>query len=129
MANVSLKYISPAGIASDPMIFDARIFLLGWITDKIVDKTLRRRKFAHLMDNRRTYQIIISADQLADPEKKTFMDELHGAVKVEISIDGGLWREIIIPGGAQPVTYIQNSKSLPEIAYTVEEAEPTWPGL
>lgn len=127
MAVIQLRYTTTAGEAHGPVSLNARIYYHSSSTTKIVDTTLRQRKFAHILGNHRRYEIIISADQLSDPAKKNFMDAVHIAGKVEISSDGVTWREIIIPGGPQPVTYIQNSKYLPEIAYTVEEAEPVWP--
>jgi hypothetical protein len=88
-------------------------------------RTLSGRMFSHLIDSRRTWAAIISADELGANEKAFLIDFYKANFKfisIKTGANWGNYIEVVTDGGELPVTYLNELEMLPEITMKMTEA-------
>jgi hypothetical protein len=127
---VSLKYGVYAGQAlnwSSPENFNALVFTEFPETEKVAGRSLRKIEYAHLLSKRKKYKITISADELMNDDKMSFITEFYLAQVWKFSVDN--WttetEAVIMEQGQMPLSFINNNKYLPELTIFLVEKIPT----
>ncbi len=92
-------------------------------------KCLNGRQFAHKKWAHKEFELIISADELADSGALSFIEAFWLANYKYISFlltdtTGEDYREVITDGGAMPLSYVDDIIDLPEIALKFSYAQP-----
>ena len=96
---------------------------------------LRGRLFQHTLWSLKTWEPVITANELRINNNLDFLISFWSAEYKYISYNKGNWDrtdaswskyiEVITPGGDFPVKYIDDLEELPEVALTLNEVEPS----
>ena len=99
-------------------------------TNRIIGETLRGRITDKLKSRRRVWDIIISADELTDSAKLSFLANWWNSglrhyinllsPEAETPVTG--WIEVVIPGDVIPLEFLEG-EVLPEFTITLEEED------
>lgn len=93
--------------------------------------TLRGNTFDHRLFAKRTWTVIISADETfgITSTKRDFLDDYFEAEQREVAFDASLtepvsgWIAVAIEGGETPAEDLEGSKYLPEYTFILIEKE------
>ena len=92
-------------------------------TDAITGTTLRGNLYEHTGAARRTYDIIISADQIGDEETVDFLENWFYSNSRELSFDGVAYFKVFIKPGDFPVDFVESISYLPQVKFTCQTKE------
>lgn len=94
-------------------------------TDAVEGRDLRGIEFSHILSTRKVHVVIISADELLNSTKWSFIENFHKAHAWKLSTNN--WStevEVMKPKGDLPVSRIEDCKYLKEIKYTLTQKNP-----
>lgn len=126
----SLVFDSSASIAIPPAEPTQKKFHGVKVTDPMPNTTIDNGRalngagYAHILNSFEEMTVIISANEI-DTFALDLLKKIWVAPFKYISIDGGNYKEILLAGGAFPLTYIEEVKYLPEITFNISFVEPT----
>lgn len=94
-------------------------------SSRMTSRLLNQDDVMHLLSRRRVWQLVISADELYLPDKRTFLEEFWVAHRVWLSFvdtpGSGDWIEVTLPDGDMSREFIEGHKLLPEDSFTLTE--------
>ena len=125
--SIYLKYRNNAGVWSASQGYSALITRKIISTERAKGTTKRGVNYAHLLHTKsNNYTITISADQLIDSAKKTFIDNFYSATGWKFSDDNFVTEtEMVLDNdGAMGYEYIGNSRYLPKITLNLLQKYP-----
>ena len=94
-------------------------------SDAIEGRDLYQIDYSNIVSTRNIYTLIISADELLDPTKWSFINSFHKAHAWKLSTNN--WTsevEVMKPKGDLPVTRLEDCKYLKEVKYVLTQKNP-----
>ena len=121
--NYNSTFPLPSGDTGGQMSLSCLKYIPFKNTEVATGKLLNGRSYEHIVSKKNKYEVVISADELMTPTKKTFLEAFWQATHKYICIDttAGKYIPVIIGGGDIPFEYIEDSKYLPEFSIILEE--------
>ena len=106
------------------------VILMAPVSNITVDKgnCLNGENYSHILSKSKDYEVTISANEL-DSAALSFFDNFYNSNNKFISFSQnasswGDYIEVITEGGRLPITYINNNRNLPEIAFKFSKVKP-----
>ncbi len=109
------------------MGFNAIIFTPSEETKHVLGRDLREIEYRNVLSSRTNYNIVISADELVDSTKLSFIKSFYQA-------DAWAWNTtsdietlnivVLEKDGAIPIEFLEGCKDMPEIKFSLIQKEP-----
>lgn len=127
MTTIYLKYGSwSGGVAtwSSATQYKALEFKETPVTKHLSGINLSQDEYVHVMNTKSSWNLVISANELAVPSKKTALINFYKSSLWKFSLDNIEYIEVVIPDGSMPIEDIMNNKHLPEVKLVFTKKEP-----
>jgi len=111
---------------SDSETFSALMFNEYPETDRVINRGLNGVEYNHLKSYRTIWKLIVSANELVDPDKYEFIKSFYAAGAWKFSTDNWTTETLVSlkETGDMPVEFLENHKLLREITFTFIQKKP-----
>jgi len=116
-----------------PVGFEAVTIVPTKKVKRIAGYDLRDKPYSHLHSSRPAWDLVISADELTDSQKRNFLHELFNADEWRYGTESfyygygmgyGYVDVFLLDHDVLPETFLEDNLSLPEIVFRFEQKEP-----